>query len=70
MEIFIKFLTVLAWIFGSLSLAQIVVQIIGMMTYDRTKDINSILSGYRRTFPIKIPSIIFIISIAWIIATW
>ena len=64
---FVKFITVLAWIFGTLSgLLVVVARIIGFMTYTEIDKTVDALKGYRREFPVTTPGIIFIVCVAWL----
>ena len=57
---FVKFITMLAWIFGSLSGLLVLARIIGFMSYTEIDKAVDALKGYRWEFPVTTPGIIFI----------
>lgn len=68
METMIKFVTVLAWIFGTLSGLLVVARIAGAMSYSSLERQLDLIRGRVVTFPVMTPGIIFIICIAWLLA--
>ena len=62
----IKFISVLAWIFGILSGLLLIGRIIGAMCYSEYDRIADALKGYKATFPIMTPGIICIVCVAWL----
>ena len=63
---FVKFITVLAWIFGSLSGLLVVARIIGFLSYSEYDKTVDAINGFTRTFPVVTPGIICIICVAWL----
>lgn len=68
METMIKFVTVLAWIFGTLSLGLIVLRIIGAINYSKLEATLDQMQGRVVTFPLMKPGILFIVCVAWLLS--
>lgn len=68
METLIKFVTVLAWIFGALSLGLIVLRVIGAISYSKLDAALDRMQGRVVTFPLMKPGILFIVCVAWLLS--
>ena len=62
----IKFITVLAYIFGSLAGLLVVARVTAFMCYSEFDKTVDAIKGFRREFPIMTPGIICIVCVAWL----
>ena len=68
METMIKFVTVLAWIFGTLSGLLVIGRIAGAMSYSNLERQLDLIRGRVVTFPVMKPGILFIVCVAWLLS--
>lgn len=71
----ITFVKILAWAFGASSLALLILRLIGLYEYAYSKranlyQIKDLVNGRTTIFPLTIPSIVFIVSLAALISVW
>jgi|APFre7841882654_1041346.scaffolds.fasta_scaffold54490_5 hypothetical protein len=66
----ITFITTLAWIFGILSTLLVIFKVFCTATYSDLDQLKDQINGIKRSWPIKTPGIISIISWAWIISLY
>lgn len=72
MEIFIKFITYCAWVFGSLSLISIILNTLANLYYNSKSNelerIQDLLKGCEKKFPINKYVVILLLSIIWVLS--
>ena len=61
-----QFVTILAYIFGSLSSLLLAGRILGWMAYDERDKLRDRLKGFQIRFPIKWPFVISVVCWTWI----
>lgn len=65
----LKFVTILAWIFGCTSTAFVLLRVIGYFTYTELDKLKDAMNGQVAKFPIIKPLILAIVCWAWIAST-
>lgn len=63
-----KFITTLAWVFGSLSSLLLILRIVGFFAYSDIEKLCDNIQGKEKTFPVIFPGMIAIICWIWIIS--
>ena len=61
------FVTYLAWIFGVISSALVVIRVVGHLLYSETEKLQDLIRGFEMKFPITVPATIAIICWTWVI---
>jgi len=62
-----NYITILAWIFGSLSTALTIIRILGWLMYSDLERTLDQLQGYTIKFPIVVPGTIAILCWVWVL---
>lgn len=66
MEKLINFIDIIAWVSFTLSFILICARVYGFCTYSKLEEALDRFNGVKATFPVTIPGIIFITSVAWL----
>ena len=65
-----EFVTALAWIFGVLSTALLILRVVGLITYTGSVlELRDNLNGVERVFPLSVPTVTAIICWTWVLTS-
>lgn len=67
MELLLEYIYYLAWVFGVISTANVILAVFMAFNYSKLDELKDKMNGVRRSFPVITPGIVMILCWVWIL---